>query len=86
MAETRRSDRSRSGMANRAIWDRYVASVPSWREIEACGGVCDHAPVCGRARICVRDERVPACVTYALARLSARLAERPPARRLTSPL
>jgi len=52
--------------------------VPPWRDLEACGGICPSAGVCGRARVCVRDARVPGCVTYALARLSARAGERAP--------
>lgn len=66
-------------MTNRSGWEKYVNSWPAWRDLEACGGVCLSAAVCGRARVCVRDARVPACVTYALARLSARVGERAPA-------
>ena len=64
---------------NDATWARYVASWPAWREIGVCDGVCAYALVCGRARICVRDARVPVRITYALARLSAHVRERPPA-------
>ena len=67
------------GRPNQSDWDRYVASCPSWRDLEACGGVCPSALVCGRARVCVRDARVPGCVTHALARLSAQVGERAPA-------
>lgn len=66
------------GWPHRSGWDKYVASCPSWRDLEACGGPCLSALVCGRARVCVRDARVPGCVTYALARLSALAHERPP--------
>lgn len=66
------------GWPHRSAWEKYVASCPPWRDIEVCGGVCVSALVCGRARVCVRDARVPTCVTYALARLSAQVHERAP--------
>jgi hypothetical protein len=65
-----------------SAWEEYVAEWPAWRDFEACQGKCLTAVICGRARVCVRDAHVPARVTYALARLSAQVGERPPARTL----
>jgi hypothetical protein len=67
------------GWPNRSAWEKYVASWPAWRAESRCDGQCTLALVCGRARVCVRDARVPTCVTYALARLSAAAGERAPA-------
>jgi len=67
------------GWPNQSSWEKYVASWPSWRDPEYCRGACHCAGVCGRARVCVCDARVPGHVTYALARLSALVHERAPA-------
>lgn len=71
------------GWPNQSAWERYVASWPSWRILGHCEGPCLHALVCGRARICADDARVPAQVRNALARLSALVHEPAPA--VTSP-
>lgn len=72
MLETRTSSKT--------TWGEYVASWPPWRPVEACSGVCPRAHVCGRARVCLQASVGTRPLVYALARLSAAVRERPPAR------
>lgn len=67
------------GWPNRSGWQKYVASWPAWRDLEVCQGKCPVADVCGRAHVCIRDERAHPRVVLALARLWARLGAQPPA-------
>lgn len=73
-----RLERAKGQWPEESRWAVYVASCPLWRDIEACGGVCQLPGVCGRARMCVRDARTHAQCAYALARLAAHVGVRAP--------
>ena len=72
-------------MTDEASWAKYVACWPAWRDPKECTGVCLYALVCGRARVCLQAHVRERALVYALARLSARVGERAPARYFERP-